>query len=52
MFRKPTRKLKKLISGILIGLGLRYITNSVSSIKCLVNYKWNCINNSWLLLSF
>ena len=44
---KIFRKMKKLISGILIGSGVRNITYFISSFKCMANFIWNWFNNSW-----
>ena len=46
MFRKPTRKLKKLISGILIGLGL-----GILSILFLPINVWLVINGIALIIA-
>ena len=40
------RKMRKLIAGICIGLGVRNITYSISSYKCLANYNRSWFNNS------
>ena len=40
-------KMRKLISGILIGSGVRNITYFVSSYRCMANSNRNMPNNSW-----
>lgn len=41
------RRMRKLIAGILIGTGVRYFINKISSIRCLDFYNWNWLNYMW-----